>query len=40
VSFVVVAQANAMPNTPFVDVDIASVIERITVSLHCALKEK
>lgn len=38
-ALVVVAQANAMPDMPFVDVDIASVVERINVSLHYAMKE-
>lgn len=38
-ALVVVAQANAMPEAPFVNVDIANVIERINISLHYAMKE-
>lgn len=36
---VVVAQSNAMPDAPFVDVDLAGVIDRISVNLHYALTE-
>jgi hypothetical protein len=36
---VVVAQSNAMPDAPFVDVDLAGVIDRISVKLHYALTE-
>lgn len=38
-ALVVVAQANAMPDKPFVDVDIAEVIERIRVNLHYAMQD-
>lgn len=36
---VVMAQSNAMPDAPFVDVDLAGVIDRISVNLHYALTE-